>query len=106
SGIVKEASGIFPAGADLQRQIDSLAKLISTARIQIPVTIRSNGKTSVTVRKRANLGNIDTEMIYLIPGRYTITGERPGYRDVREELVLIAGRPVPDIFVASTERIR
>ena len=106
SGIVKEASGILPAGADLQRQIDSLAKLISTARIQIPVTIRSNGKTSVTVRKRANLGNIDAEMIYLIPGRYTITGERPGYRDVREELVLIAGRPVPDIFVASTERVR
>ena len=105
ANILKDASRISPAGVALERQINSLAKLISTARIQIPVTIRSNGKTSITVRKQASLGNIDAKTIFLIPGKYTITGERPGYRDVREELLLIAGRPVPEIFVASTERV-
>jgi len=106
SGLLKEASQIQSKAVDFQRQIDSLAMLISTARIKIPVTIKSNGKTSVVIRKEADLGTPINETVYLIPGRYTITGQRPGYRDAREELVLIAGRPVPDIFIASTERIR
>ena len=106
SALLREASGIQPPAVELQRRIDSLAKLISSARIKIPVTISSDGKTSITVRKQAQLGNIDRETIYLIPGRYTITGQRPGYRDVREDLVLIAGQPVPAVFVASTERVR
>ena len=104
--ILKEATSISSAGVDLERQINSLAKLISTARIEIPVTIQSNGKTFITVRKQASLGNIEAETIFLIPGRYTITGQRPGYRDVREDLILIAGRPLTDIFIASTERVR
>ena len=65
-----------------------------------------DGKTLVTVRKHAELGQINREVVYLIPGRYTVTGVREGYRDVREELVLIAGQPVPALTIASTERVR
>jgi len=106
SATLREATRVAEIPAAMQRQLDSLAKLISTARIEIPVTIYSDGKTSVTVRRHARLGTIDNHVIYLIPGRYTITGERAGYRDVRENLVLIAGRPAPVITVASTERVR
>lgn len=89
----------------LAERMDTLAKLVSTARMEIPVQIRSDGKTNVTVRKHAELGMITSETVYLIPGRYTITGARNGFRDVREDLVLIAGRPVPEVIIASTERV-
>lgn len=106
SALLKEAAGTFETDSEFLRRIDTLARLISTARIEIPVTIVSDGKTVVTVRKHAELGQINREIVYLIPGRYTVTGVREGYRDVREELVLIAGRPVPALTIASTERVR
>lgn len=106
SALLRDAMKVDSTDSDFRRRLDSLAKLISTARIEIPVTIRSDGKTTITVRRHKQLGMVDNQIIYLIPGRYTITGERAGYRDVREDLVLIAGRPTPDINIVSTERVR
>ena len=106
SALLKEALKVSRTDTGFTGQLDRLAKLISIARIEIPVTIRSDGKTSVTIRQHARLGNITAEVIYLIPGRYIITGERSGYRDTREELVLLGGRPPPEIMIASTERVR
>ena len=70
------------------------------------MTISSDGKTHITVRKHAALGKVTEQTVYLIPGRYTIVGERSGFRDVREDLIIIAGRPIPEVTIASTERIR
>lgn len=106
SSALRNAMRIQTPDQDLSRRIDSLAKLISTARIEIPVTIRSDGRTSVTVRKHAHLGNITSQVVFLIPGRYTITGERSGYRDVRRDLVLVAGRPIPEVVIETGERVR
>jgi eukaryotic-like serine/threonine-protein kinase len=86
--------------------INILARLISTARIEIPVTINSDGNTDVTVRRHAELGKVTNKVVYLIPGRYTVVGQRPGYRDVREDLVVLAGEPSPTLQIASTERVR
>ena len=106
SGALRDASRVSPQTDRLQQDMDTLAQLVSTARIKIPVTISSDGKTSVTVRKHKELGAITSEVVYLIPGRYAIIGTRPGYRDARHDLVLVAGRPVPEVRVASTERVR
>ncbi len=106
SRLLRDASRLPSPTGELQRQINALAQLVSTARIAIPVTIRSDGKTDVTVRRHRALGAVTTEVVYLIPGRWAIVGVRPGYQDVRHDLVLIAGRPVPEINVASTERVR
>lgn len=106
SRLLRDASRLGDLSDDLQQQINGLAQIISTARITIPVTIRSDGKTSITVRRHKELGAISSEVVYLIPGRWAIVGIRPGYQDVRHDLVLIAGRPVPEITVASTERVR
>ncbi|MBT7371078.1 MAG: hypothetical protein HN816_10545, partial [Gammaproteobacteria bacterium] len=106
SALLRDAMRVEQPSDELKRRLDILARLISTARVEIPVTILSDGKTSVTVRKHAHLGTVENQVVYLIPGRYTITGERTGYRDVRENLTLIAGRPAPEITVTSRERIR
>jgi hypothetical protein len=103
---LREAARIENPSDELKRYIDTVARLVSTARMEVPVRINSDGKTVVTVRRHAVLGTLTNETVYLIPGRYTITGERSGYRDVREDLVIVAGRPVPDVTIASTERVR
>jgi len=103
---LRQASRAKPQTGQLLNHIDILARLISTARIEIPVTINSDGKTEVTVRRHAVLGKVTNAVVYLIPGHYTVVGQRPGYRDVREDLVIMAGKPSPILEIASTERVR
>ncbi len=103
--IIRAASRLEKTSPALLRQIDTLSSLVSLARREVPVTIRSNGETDITVRKHAALGKVTSQVVYLIPGRWTIVGERAGYRDVRENLVIIAGKPIPDVTIASTEKI-
>lgn len=104
--LLREAARADFQTSETQQQINTLAQLISMARLEVPVTILSDGKTNVVVRKHAQLGQIQSQVVYLYPGRYVITGDRPGYRDVREELVILAGDPAPTITVASDERVR
>ncbi len=106
SAALRQASRAEPLTDQLAAHIDILARLISTARIEIPVTINSDGKTEVTVRRHAALGKVTNKVVYLIPGRYTVVGQRLGYRDVREDLVILAGKPSPILEIASTERVR
>lgn len=106
SDLLRDASRLPDTDINLGRRINGLAQLVSTARIEIPVTIVSDGKTDITVRRHKALGSVTSEVVYLIPGRWAIVGVRPGYQDVRHDLVLVAGRPVPEINIASTERIR
>ena len=106
STALRQASRARPTTDQLLSHIDILARLISTARIKIPVTISSDGQTKVTVRRHAVLGKVTNTVVNLIPGRYTVVGQRLGYRDVREDVVVLAGNPSPILEIASTERVR
>ena len=106
SSTLRQASRAKPQTGQLLNHVDILARLISTARIEIPVTINSDGKTEVTVRRHAALGKVTNKVVFLIPGRYTVVGQRLGYRDVRKDLVLLAGESSPILEIASTERVR
>lgn len=99
------ASRTDPKSPQMSDYIDTLARLISNARVEVPVTITSDNKTDITVLKVVSLGKLSTDVLRLIPGRYTIKGERLGYRDVRIDLTIVAGQPVPPITVACTEKI-
>ena len=106
STALRQASRARPTTDQLLSHIDIRARLISTARIKIPVTINSDGQTKVTVRRHAVLGKVTNTVVNLIPGRYTVVGQRLGYRDVREDVVVLAGKPSPILEIASTERVR
>jgi hypothetical protein len=106
SATLRQASRSKPTTDQLLDHIDILARLISTARIEIPVTINSDGKTEVTVRRHAVLGKVTNKVVYLIPGRYTVVGQRLGYRDVRKDFVVLAGKTSPILDIASKESVR
>lgn len=59
----------------------------------------------MVVYKVGRLGQFRNRLLSLLPGTYTVVGSRPGYKDVRQELRLVAGKAPPPMFVACEERI-
>jgi hypothetical protein len=80
-GVSKNEPGLSAKVAALKEAI----RLVST-----PVTllIESDSQTEVTIYHVGRLGTFAQKKISLRPGRYTVTGSRPGYRDVRKIITL------------------
>lgn len=103
-----ELSRLAPPRERIQAPLTQLTRLISVARIPIPVTIESNNRTSVSILRlgeQGNLGLINEQTLSLIPGRYVIIGKRRGYRDIRKEITLTYGSPKPIVDVSCEEAI-
>ncbi len=103
--LIVKASRIRNPGVRFKQQIRTLSRLISVARIPLPVEITSDDKTEVTIYRVGRLGTFERTRLELIPGQYTIVGKRRGYRDVRYELTLLAGTDRKVIDIRCTERI-
>ncbi len=89
----------------LAAQVEELARLLERANTPVPVTLRSDGETSVTLYRVARLGSFDERTLELRPGEYTAVGTRPGYRDVRETFRVAPEDPPATITVACNEAI-
>ena len=103
--LLAEASRLEPLSRKTRAYIGDLAQVISTARITFPLTLLSDRRTEVIVYKVGRLGSLERRQLDLIPGRYTIIGKRAGYRDVRHDITLAPGRPLPPVTVVCDERI-
>ncbi len=90
----------------LAGQVERLATLLVRANTEVPVTLRSDGETSVTVYRVARLGTFEKHTLELRPGEYTAVGTRPGYRDVRETFRVAPEDPPLTVTVACTEAVR
>ncbi len=99
------ASRVKEPGPVLSAQLTTLSRLISVARIPIQVALTSDNKTDVTIYRVGNLGTMAHKTIELVPGDYTIVGKRRGYRDVRQQLTLLAGEPTGNIHISCTDKI-
>ena len=80
-GVSKNEPGLSAKVAALKEAV----RLVST-----PVTllIESDSQTEVTIYHVGRLGAFAQKKISLRPGRYTVTGSRSGYRDVRKIITL------------------
>jgi tetratricopeptide (TPR) repeat protein len=86
------AAGEAPvAEPRLAEKIERLEDLVAGARTPLPVTLHSDGETEVTIYHVGRLGQFHTRQLELRPGTYTVTGSRPGYRDVRKSLRIRPG---------------
>lgn len=102
---VVAASRVDHQTAQLSAQINDLSRLISVARIPIPIFITSDQRTDVTVYQVAQFGKISQKNLSLNPGIYTIVGKRKGYRDVQHTLRLLNGMTPGPIHISCTEKI-
>lgn len=66
--------------------------------------IESDNQTEVTIYHVGRLGAFEQKQISLRPGRYTVTGSRAGYRDVRK-VISLGPASTASVSIRCEERI-
>jgi tetratricopeptide (TPR) repeat protein len=89
----------------LAKKITALRELVSRASTPLTVTLTSDGATSVVIYRVGRLGQFERHQLELLPGDYTVVGSRPGYRDVRKQIVVRPGVPLQPLVVRCEELI-
>jgi len=105
SAVLERAAEIEPAGPRLSAQRLSLRRLLDAALRPVAVVLESDELTEVSVYKVGPLGTFRRRTLELRPGRYTVVGSRAGYRDVRHQLVVVAGETPAPLLVRCEDGI-
>lgn len=82
-----------------------LGAALKRAATKVTVRLASNNATEVTLYRVGPLGRFQDREVALTPGTYTLVGSRPGYKDVRVEVIVDPDSPAPRILVACEERV-
>ncbi len=97
-----EAVDIAAPGAKLTAQLDRLESMIAVAAQPTTVVLTSDAATDVSVYQLGNIGRFERKEVSLRPGRYLVTGSRPGRRDVRFEMLVTPGMAPVDVRCSET----
>jgi tetratricopeptide (TPR) repeat protein len=100
-----DAAVIAAPGPRLQDQVTRLTDLLERAATPVAVTLRSDGKTRVTVYPIGELGPFASHSLSLRPGQYTAIGRRPGYREVRVAFTVTNQGVADTLFIQCEEPI-
>jgi tetratricopeptide (TPR) repeat protein len=103
-GTLARAAEVGDAGPRLQSQRQAVQDILEIASTPVPVSLRSDGLTEITVYKVARLGAIEERQLSLRPGQYTAVGTRRGYRDVRVVFKVSPSGTAP-VYIACSEAI-
>lgn len=105
AALVERARDMEPAGPEHRRRVAELARQVTEWSKPVTARLVSDGQTRVTLHRVGTLGTFTLRKLDLRPGTYTAVGQRPGYRDVRRELVIRPGRPPEPLRVICDEEI-
>ena len=72
----------------LARKLEALQQAVRLAAIPVELILQSDSMTEVAVYHVGRLGKFQQKKLTLRPGRYTVTGQCQGYRDVRKVITL------------------
>jgi hypothetical protein len=92
-------------GGSLEARVASLEAALAGARQPVTVVIESDGLTELSVTRVGRLGTLKRRTLELLPGSYTVTGSRPGYRDVRRQFRVAPGAPAPHVSLRCDEAL-
>jgi len=93
------------AGPRLAQARERLDAALKRATTPITVRLASDNATEVTLYRVGPLGRFQDREVALTPGTYTLVGSRPGFKDVRVEVVVDPDSPAQRVFVACEERV-
>lgn len=102
NSVYAEALAVTDAGPRLTEQRTRLEGLLALAARPIAVTFTSDAATEVTVYRIGAIGRFSQKVLELRPGRYVVTGSRPGRRDVRLDVIVGVGMGPVDVRCAET----
>jgi len=103
--LVKRAAGVDPTGPVLRSQIQRLQILLPTFDVPVRLELVSDNATEVQIQRVGTFGTFSKREIELKPGKYTVVGTRPGFRDVRRDVTIAPSRDVQTISVSCVEPI-
>ncbi len=100
-----KARAIDAPGPVLQQQVTTLDGWLKQVTIPVQVALESDNLTQVTIYRVGELGLFTRRAVELTPGRYTVVGTRPGFRDVRREIMVAPGEVPAPIVIRCEDRI-
>lgn len=103
--LVVEVTTRTSIGPRLAAQRDELSRLLKRAVTPLSVPLVSDNVTQVSIHKVGRLGNFTSTEVSLRPGTYVVVGERPGYRDVRQEFRVAPEIDMQTVVVRCEEQI-
>jgi len=103
--LLRRASEMQPTGPVLRSQIARLQILLPQFDVPVRLELVSDNATEVQIQRVGTFGAFSRREIELKPGKYTVVGTRPGFRDVRRDVTIAPGRDVQTISVSCVEPI-
>lgn len=100
--ILERAESLEPRGEQLASRIADVRQTLETYANPVPVLLRSDNRTEVTLSTVGTLGAFEEKRLELRPGSYTVIGSRDGCRDIREQIVVRPNMNPVDIRCAET----
>jgi len=89
----------------LESQATRLRDTLRLYDIPVALVLQSDGLTRVTLQRVGGMGSFTRKELSLKPGRYVLTGDRPGFRDVRREFTVLPGSTGLVVDVRCTESV-
>jgi eukaryotic-like serine/threonine-protein kinase len=102
---LERASAIQNPGPLLTQQMGKLREWLVRADVPVQVALQSDNLTQVTLFRVGALGAFEQRSLELAPGEYTLLGTRPGFRDVRRQIMVVPGTPMQPVVIRCEDKI-
>jgi tetratricopeptide (TPR) repeat protein len=103
--LLARARALPSQGPVIRSQISRLELLLPTFNQPVVLSLESDNATEVAIQRVGLFGAFDRREVTLKPGKYTVTGKRSGFRDVRREITVSPGQGGQTIVIRCLEPI-
>jgi tetratricopeptide (TPR) repeat protein len=103
--LLARAKALPNQGPVIRSQVSRLELLLPTFNQPIVLALESDNATEVAIQRVGFFGAFDRREVTLKPGKYTVTGKRSGFRDVRREITVAPGQGGQTIVIRCLEPI-
>jgi hypothetical protein len=90
--LIQRAQALPTKGPVIRSQVARLELLLPTFNQPVMLALESDNITEVAIQRVGFFGAFDKRQVELKPGKYTVTGKRAGFRDVRREITVSPGQ--------------
>jgi eukaryotic-like serine/threonine-protein kinase len=103
--LLARARALPNQGPVIRSQVSRLELLLPTFNQPVMLALESDNATEVAIQRVGFFGAFERREVTLKPGRYTVTGKRAGFRDVRREITVAPGQGEQIIVIRCLEPI-
>jgi tetratricopeptide (TPR) repeat protein len=103
--LLARARALPTQGPVIRSQVSRLELLLPTFNQPVMLALESDNATEVAIQRVGFFGAFDRRQVELKPGKYTVTGKRSGFRDVRREITVAPGQSGQTIVIRCLEPI-